>query len=1375
MSKTLVTTRRFDDDWCMSAEGEPCNVALGTIETNTADYDVVRDRGDSDGVGGNDIDSRHHHAVRDVDWYGEDHKLRCVNWNAVDGHSHTHYCQDNRCRSSRGYNQNCDRSSQCFSNNCYYGKCMASCTSGVYSADAFTNDDRANQCAQDGEICSGDSQQCGGSGGYSTCYIQAALGAASGVCRSPGTRCDWCEEAKDCDLTNYRQLGSYECNQWNECMLDGSSTPDVAQKLPGGAECRDNDDCHSNQCASWAGDSDGTGNIMRRYCRSEQEEPCNRAPTNRNGHPTLAAGYDVVANPGEHCWGDAGDWWLSCINWQEFGAVGVANTDKMSRTHMCEDIGDGRGPLCWTGRAHTAACRWDGHCASTNGCERDSSQCLANDGQAPDGTICTTDAQCGGHGGASICYYAGFVSAVAGVTTKLCRPPGTECDWCERNDDCDHGNTRGYGIFSCNEWNECIHTNDGLAADSAACRNDADCASGECASWSGDSDGTGNVMRRYCRSREGGSCNVLATNKDGHPTLAVNYDPATNPGQHCWGNANDFHTSCVGWQRDGGFNYHGSGEQSREYACLNNVCTSEVPYQQSCYWNNQCASNICDEGNDNYKLCMALPGEAADGQLCNADDQCGGNGGASYCLPNSEASGSSTGICQAPQPECGRCRSGVTGDCQAGFQCRYEKCNYITGAPGGHQCREGSECQSGYCQSFPFDLDEIADPDINRRYCTSMTGQSCGQQTITAGHCSGSFERTTYCHDSNANYCENNLCSTNRAYGQLCSASGQCASAQCGLGICLHARSSYAGWSDASTGHYCEYDDQCSSARCAQNRCKPKLGHCYDDCNPGYDDCAAGYYCQLQPGWPNKCLYSAGAPAGAACTSDGNCASGQCSDWVGAAERRYCSASPNEVAGGNGHCYLYTGQEGYPCTGQLIVGTSGRCEYGGHCEECSHSGIGDSVGGCASGYYCSFISGLDPNRCLKSTNGRGGAQCFNDNHCAAGECADWNGAGARRFCRPLAGERCNYWTSDNVGQGIFATAAGDCHCSAASHCSPTYQYNEWAEIKWDSCGGGNYCDANNNCAGGASFREMVALRASDPAHFAALVANTSATSAATREATALNVFVSPPPKPPFPPETIPPPATPRAPVVARPPPSPPSQPPPPQPPPPPLIPPPSPPSPPPSPTPPPPPVKPSPSPPPGTPPNPKPPPGQPLAVKPPPPYPPHPPSPSPPPPAPPPPPPSPGPSPLPPGSPKPSPPPPTDPPPPPRPLDPPGPSAPPKSPPPSPPPTKPLAATPPPPPPSSPPPTPPPPLPTIVTAAATSGTCTSYIMNTTICQQVALGSGRGGSIGLENTTLHPSGCYRYMQWDVGTFMFNHMPVGHGGACSAVFQCVCEGL
>ena len=448
----LSPARRFADDWCLSGEGETCNVAIGNIETNTADYDVVRDRGDSDGIGGNDLDSRHHHAVRDVDWYGEDHKVRCVNWNALDGHSHTHYCQDNQCRSSRGYNQNCDRSSQCFSNNCYYGKCMASCTSGVYSADAFTNDDRANQCAQDGEICSGDSQQCGGSGGYSTCYIQAASGASYGVCRSPGTRCDWCEEAEDCDSTNYRQLGSYECNQWNECMLDGSSTPDVAQKLPGGAECRDNDDCHSNQCASWAGDSDGTGNIMRRYCRSEQEEPCNRAPTNRNGHPTLAAGYDVVANPGEHCWGNAGDFHLSCINWQEFGAVGVANTDKMSRTHMCEDIGDGRGPLCWTGRAHTAACRWDGHCASANGCDRDSSQCLANDGQAPDGTICTTDAQCGGNGGASICYYAGFLSAVAGVNTKLCRPPGTECDWCERSDDCDHGNTRGYGAFTCNEW-----------------------------------------------------------------------------------------------------------------------------------------------------------------------------------------------------------------------------------------------------------------------------------------------------------------------------------------------------------------------------------------------------------------------------------------------------------------------------------------------------------------------------------------------------------------------------------------------------------------------------------------------------------------------------------------------------------------------------------------------------------------------------------------------------------------------------------------------------------------------------------------------------------------------------------------------------------
>ena len=1445
----------------MSAEGEPCNIAIGNIETNTADYYTVRDRGDSDGVGGLDLDSRHHHAVRDGSWYGEDHKIRCINWNAVDGHSHTYYCEANICRGDRGYNQNCDHSSQCHSNNCYYGKCMAACASGVYSADAFTNDDRANQCAQDGEICSGDNNECGGNDGDSTCYIQAALGAAAGVCRPPGTRCDWCEDAEDCDRNNVRLKGSYECNQWNECMLDGSSTPDVDQKLPGGAECRDDDDCRSNCCAgsgsscgkNWAGDSDGTGNIMRRYCRSEQYEPCNRVPTNRNGHPTLAAGYDVDANTGEHCWGNVGDFTLSCVGWEEFGQVGVGNTDKMSRTHMCdtvpfqseidaaalEGITLDNTPRCYKKRPHTATCRWDGQCASDNGCERDSSQCLADDGQAGDGTICTSNAQCGDHGGKSICYFASFLSAVAGVNTKICRPPGTECDWCLVDADCDVDGWRGFGVFRCSQWNECMHYNDGLAADGAACRNHADCASNECADWAGDSDGTGNINRRNCRSVEGGPCNRRPTNKDGHPTLPVNYVPSSivvpsvqQPGEHCFGDANDFTLTCKGYQFHGGFNYHGSGEQSPEYACVNNICTSEVARDQPCYWNTQCLSNVCDEGNDGYKLCMARPGEAADGEICNADDQCGGSGGLSYCLPNSAASGRASGRCQAPQPECGRCLSqghglGTASHCQAGMQCRFEKCNYITGAPGGHQCMYGSECQSGHCVDFSFDIDEIADPDINRRYCSSITGQSCGQQTINAGHCTGSFsDRTTYCHDSSTNYCDNNICSTSRAYGQACDAGGQCASGQCGHGICLHARNSYVGYSDHSSGHYCVYDDQCSSARCAQGRCKPKLGHCEHGCNPGFSDCLDGYFCNLEGGWPNMCLKSASAENGWACRTDGACASGTCANWAGAAQRRYCSATAGQLAGGREHCYSYTGREGNACTpAQLTVGDTGVCEYGAHCEACTHAGAGDSQGGCSSGTYCSFQSGMS-NRCLK-TNARGGEQCFSSSHCVSGSCNTWGGDGQRRYCHPLNGEKCEVWTDQVHNYPSVIDGHVSCHCSAGNGCSPKYGSNNQAYMT-GHCAGGNSC-SNGYCSGGVSPLQMAYYREHAPLLYAHLAANITATqftlemqnapaipasfsltgaslSSSTSHVGSVMNDGTPkaPPSPPWQPNNAggveaggydtdngAPPNAPQVHPMA-PPPHP--DPPPPQPrqPSPPLLPPHDySPTPPPPPDVPPPPVSPSPSPPPSFPNGPPPLPAQPLADRPPPPYPPHPPSPSPPPPNPPPPPPEPSPSPLPPGSPKPSPPPPSDPPPPPAPNPPPWPTAPPRTPPPPPPPPHPITATPPPPPPSSPPPTPPPPLPSNVVEGPLSGHCTdnggSYIMNVAICAQVAAGSGHHQVLVPENTTLHPSGCYRYMapaltqsstmhqQFGAGQFMFNQMPVGHGAECSNTFRCICEAV
>ena len=312
-------------------------------------------------------------------------------------------------------------------------------------------------------------------------------------------------------------------------------------------------------------------------------------------------GYDVATNIGEHCWGNVGDFSLTCVNWQFHGQVGVGNTGEMSRTHMCSmqplqseiDAAAAQGidinpsgvvdplfgvplgslPLCYTARPHTELCRWDGHCASPNGCERDSSQCLADDGQAPDGTICTTDAQCGGFGGQSICYYAGFLSAVAGVNTKICRPPGTERDWCERNDDCDHQNLRGYGVFTCNDYNECMHT---ATASPRTARRAAPTATASPtrAPAGRDFDGTGNINRRFCRSRGsragGGLGNRRPTNKNGHPTLSLPFDPAITPGEHCFGNANDFTLVC---HDQDGANY-----------CENNICYTDRVYTSAQQW-----------------------------------------------------------------------------------------------------------------------------------------------------------------------------------------------------------------------------------------------------------------------------------------------------------------------------------------------------------------------------------------------------------------------------------------------------------------------------------------------------------------------------------------------------------------------------------------------------------------------------------------------------------------------------------------------------------------------------------------------------------------------------------------------------------------------
>lgn len=109
---------------------------------------------------------------------------------------------------------------------------------------------------QDGEACAGEDVDCVGS---SICF--------NGFCRPPGRECDACSRSVDCDVAGLRGLGTFKCS-YGQCTFDGES----GGKAPDSHACIENQDCLSNDCATFPGDT-GT-NLLKRYCRSRAEGTC---------------------------------------------------------------------------------------------------------------------------------------------------------------------------------------------------------------------------------------------------------------------------------------------------------------------------------------------------------------------------------------------------------------------------------------------------------------------------------------------------------------------------------------------------------------------------------------------------------------------------------------------------------------------------------------------------------------------------------------------------------------------------------------------------------------------------------------------------------------------------------------------------------------------------------------------------------------------------------------------------------------------------------------------------------------------------------------------------------------------------------------------
>lgn len=565
-------------------------------------------------------------------------------------------------------------------------------------------------------------------------------------------------------------------------------------------------------------------------------------------------------------------------------------------------------------------------------------------GSAEDGASCTDDVECFG---ASICF------------NGFCKPPGIECDACDREVDCDVGNTRAFGVFTC-AFGKCIFDGGKQAPDGHACTSDTDCASEKC--FPGFKEGK--LLTSYCKSSINGVCGTVNTatySQLGFPMVGSN---VAHTGYHCWGDQ-------MG---------------NVEIKCSNTDCTvcdtttpspsclSERPYRTDCTDNCLCASKICQleaelDGQPNGVCTHGTHSyEGEIGDWCTASDQC------------------------AIGTECSPCGMSRGRKCFKRKNSQ-ERCNDPC------ECPDNADCYG----------------DDHAKVCTPPSFSASGRTNDT---CSS----PTQCNSGNCGKCFSNnrtKCYEHRGPGQSCDDPCMCqfgCAGPIGDQKCLHIHS-------GEEGEYCTSDSQCASFECTidgtqtlrqarYGTCTRANGHCAS-CTSD-QDCKNLFQCILK-----KCMKRTAADNGEWCKTDANCKSGKCvTDNNQGSPNAYCASDAfGEPCGGShsSHCWGYKGSTDEGCADADMTcysrsGTeNGQCMSQEHCSDCENNFD------CGQGLTCTNIPGTGE-RCTFHggiVKGFGGVYCTEDNQCKSGKCLTNEGRmhdnGKDNFCMPgLVGEPCNY-------------------------------------------------------------------------------------------------------------------------------------------------------------------------------------------------------------------------------------------------------------------------------------------------------------------------------------------------------------------------------
>ncbi|HVZ71134.1 MAG TPA: hypothetical protein VHJ20_02060 [Polyangia bacterium] len=984
----------------------------------------------------------------------------------------------------------CMTAAECASNHCVDGVCCDSECTGACKSCALAsapgkctpvakgNGDPRGVCVDDKVESCGTNGKCDGAGScqkYPMGSVCAPESCTSNVYHPPST----CNSTGQCMSTDSIPCSPFTCNGtscFRACTVnDNCIQPDnfcimnSCGKKGQGAQCSSSDECQSNlSCAQGYCCDKPCAGACQSCALTGMLGTCTNVPTNTMDPAGLCA--DMGAGScGTNGKCQAG----ACQKYPKDTVCKGSTCPMPGTTSTADSTCDGNGACvtpaatsCFPFVCGTNVCK--NVCASNADCSAPATCIDGSCGLKSNGKPCGDGSECL----SKFCAQGFCCNTACNGTCQSCALP-TSLGLCSNVPDGkpDPQNTcKDNGQTSCDT--------DGVCNGKGGCQLYAAgtvCVAPSCASGAATltqartCDGVGNCQAAQTQACAPYKCNGMAA-----CNAACTVDADCASGFTC-----DPKTNLCGTKKRLG----------QPCATTNDCLTGDFCVDSVCCSTSSCA--LCQACNvaPNAGTCTnIMPGNPDTQGRCAANPPCGNTGncnGAGACEQASSSvscgAASCTGSTFTPVSHCtgaGACASASTSsctpyicganackttctidaDCMAPYTCQGSAgAKSCALKPNGQACTAGSMCISGNC------VDGVC--------CGSASCPSCQACNLSGtGACSpvaaGTPAPASFCADEGAASCGNNgKCDGNggcQNYGDGTS----CSLATCpsGAGSLVMAGTCQAGVCSKPTQSCAPYF--CNGVTACQTTCGSST------------DCTTGYYCT---GVGGTCVLK--KAGGAACTADGQCSTGHCTDGVccGSASCPGCQACN---ISGNGTCApVSAGTDDGTCTdqGAATCGTNGKCDGAGNCQKYAN-GTTCSQATCASTATLKLAGACNGGTCVVGTMacspytcsaGACNNACNSDGDCASGTyCTGVGGVCAAKkangaACNPAAPNQCAF---GHCVDGVCCDTActGSCVSCSTGTCTnvPVNQPDPrlgCADQGATSCGTNGLCDGNGSC------------------------------------------------------------------------------------------------------------------------------------------------------------------------------------------------------------------------------------------------------------------------------------------------------------------------